>query len=120
MSTQEDFIGFALRGSAAQRAADAVIGEARKRSGLKAVRGRNALFVSECRGYARQFAREQGQVSIEDVRRWAEARGLAPSHPNGWGAVFKTPEWRVVGFELSSIPSAHRRRVLIWALKTGA
>ena len=77
----------------------------------------NASFLDVIRAVARDIARDTGSVSANDLRAYALEHGLAPDHPNAWGAVFKGGEWRALGYVQSSIPSRHAGMIREWALK---
>jgi hypothetical protein len=77
-------------------------------AGIELVASRNAAFLRRCREYAIT-------VSIEDVRDFAQAQGLLPTHPNAWGAVFKTAAFTPVGYCRNNLESAHARTVRRWA-----
>lgn len=74
-----------------------------------------AEFLAECRAVAMQVARRNGQVSINDVR---QAVSVPPGvHPSVLGAVFKTKQFKVVGYTQAEHPGAHARIVRVYSLK---
>jgi hypothetical protein len=83
--------------------------------GIERVASRNVEFLRRCREFALAVCISSGSVTIEDVRDFARAQGLVPTHPNAWGAVFKTADFEPVGYHVNTIESAHARTVRRWA-----
>ena len=75
---------------------------------------RDAEFLSECRTVARRVAMERGQVSINDIRE----RVALPANvnPSVFGAVFKSRDFRAVGYTEATHKAAHARAVRVYAL----
>jgi hypothetical protein len=88
-----------------------------KEHGMSRVESHNSHFMAEARKVARSFALSGGEVTIEEVRRYLEERGIAPRHPNAWGTVFKGAEWICTGFKPSGISSARGRMIRYWKLR---
>jgi len=89
----------------------------RKAEGLDRAESGAGDFVPLMRKVAHRIATEQGSVCSDDLRRYAAEHGIAPSHPNGWGAVFRAGAgFRLIGRRKSTWPSAHRREVKVWAV----
>lgn len=107
-------------------------GVRRKRDGQAQVEStiHNYTFIRAMRSMAVNIAHAKcgfqgddliGFVNADDLREYADARGIEPDHPNAWGAVFrsaptgyrfeKTGEWRQ-----SRIPSNHGREIPTWAV----
>ena len=86
-----------------------------KERGRELVETNNAEFVATMRSYAVAFAVTYGKVTSDDCREEAALRGIAPEHPNAWGAVFNTPLLKTVGFTTSRTPSCHARTIRVWA-----
>lgn len=76
---------------------------------------RDAEFLSRCRALAVEVARQQGTVSINDIR--AQVRLPAEMHPSVLGAVFKTKQFEACGFTEATHPQAHARVIRIYKLK---
>ena len=91
-------------------------GKLAKEQGLDLVERHSEGFVQAARRYARTFASLNGTVTADDVRRWADAHGLAPSHPNAWGAVFRG-DFVHTGYTQSTITSNHARTIKVWRLR---
>lgn len=91
----------------------------RKRRGLARVERKHFLFVEAARHIARRLARQFGTVTSDQVREEAARGGLAPQHPNAWGAVFKSGEFVRVGEAQSKLASANGRRISVWRLREG-
>lgn len=90
-------------------------GAGRKADGLDRVTATHATFVTRLRAVAQAHAQRYGVVHIDDVRRLAAELGLAPHHPNAWGAIFRGPGWRKVGERASAVPSNHAHVSPLWA-----
>ncbi len=75
---------------------------------------RDSDFLSQCRAEAERIAKENGQVSINDIR---QAIPLpAHLHPSVLGAVFRSKKFRPVGFTEASHAAAHARVVRVYSL----
>ena len=97
-----------------RRQLDLYAGQQAKAEGLRRIEAHHPDFLAEVRAFARQVSARRGWVSIDDLRVEARARGLAPRHPNAWGAVFKESGWQQVGRRASAFPSNHAREVRTW------
>lgn len=97
-----------------QLSLDSARGEALKREGQASVASANAEFVGLLREEAIRLSRSQGQVDMDALRLWAEARGLRPTHCNAYGAVFLGPHWRQIGFKKSQLASSRGRIIRVW------
>lgn len=75
---------------------------------------RDAEFLTECRSLAKRVAMERGQVSINDVRERIELP--VNMNPSVFGAVFKTREFKPVGYTEAKHKSAHARAVRVYSL----
>lgn len=67
------------------------------------------------RNVARQLARQQGTVTIDDVRRRIEVGQEVDKRV--FGAVFMGKKWECVGYKKSTVPTSHSRPVGIWRYK---
>lgn len=75
----------------------------------------HANLLERCRALAVSIAKHQGSVSINDIRASVD---LPPgTHPSVLGAVFRTRQFRAVGFVEALHPAAHARIVRVYALK---
>lgn len=75
---------------------------------------RDADFLAHCRTVAVAHAQQYGSVSINDVReRVAVPIGM---HPSVFGAVFKSKQFKAVGFTEAKHASAHARVVRVYQL----
>ena len=86
-------------------------------SGLSSVAHHCETFLDAVRTEAHRLALERGQVTIDDLRAWANDNGLLPHHPNAWGAVFREPGWQCVGHAQSHLVTNHGREVKVWRLR---
>jgi hypothetical protein len=74
-----------------------------------------AVPMGRLRAYAKTFARAHGEVSSDDVRRWAEQHGIEmPS--NAWGSLFRGLEWQHVRWQQSRKRTNNARRIQVWRL----
>lgn len=87
--------------------------------GIEQVSLNNASFLETMRGVARMICREKGEVTADDLREWADANHVEPSHPNCWGAVFHKSQFEFVRFTRSRLPQGHGNRQIVWRLKSG-
>ena len=90
--------------------------------GIARVEENNGTWLERMRGKARNLARHNGQVNIDELRQWSaylEAdHGIVARHPNAWGAIFKSDEWEQTGtYQASTRISSHARRIWNWRLK---
>lgn len=89
-------------------------GHTLKLFGLERVARHNPDFIFIVRRYAEQHSRKYGSVTSDDCRLWANSNDIYPLHHNAWGAVFRGPHWKPVGFTQSKIPSNHARTIRVW------
>jgi hypothetical protein len=77
---------------------------------------RDHQFLERCRALAVLVCKQQGQVSINDIRAFIE---VPPGvHPSVLGAVFRTKQFRKVGLTEAVHPQAHARVVRVYSLTT--
>ena len=77
---------------------------------------RDHQFLERCRALAVLICRQQGRVSINDIRAFIE---VPPGvHPSVLGAVFRTKQFCKVGFTEATHPQAHARVVRVYSLAT--
>lgn len=81
-------------------------------AGIAQVSMGKEAWLAMVRQSAREIAQSAGRVTINDLRE----RFALPmdAHPNLWGAVFKSKEFRVIGFDTATHPQAHARRVCVY------
>lgn len=92
----------------------AEIGRALRDAQLDLFQVRDAVFLDHCRALAVLVAKEQGKVSINDIR--ARIQIPAHMHPSVLGAVFKTKQFQAVGYTEATHPQAHARVVRVYQL----
>jgi len=75
-----------------------------------------AGLINAGRIIAKEIAREQGTVTIDDVR---ERLGVLPVTVDlrALGAVFKEPGWECVGYKKSKRRECHHRPIGVWRWK---
>lgn len=94
--------------------------------GIASVASHNQVpFLGAIRERAAQLAEENGTVGADELRAWADERGIAPDHPNAWGAVFRLcprdgRRWVECGRRKSNWTSAHARKITIWQMYSDA
>lgn len=91
-------------------------GESAKEEGKARVESHNQDFIESMRNLALYLAQTNGFVTTDQLHEWADSRGIAPRHPNAFGAIFRGPQWRSAGFVKSKRPSAHARMIREWVL----
>jgi hypothetical protein len=75
---------------------------------------RDADFLAQCREIAAQICRQQGSVSINDVR--AAINLPAELHPSVLGAVFRGKKFTAIGYTEAAHKAAHARVVRVYKL----
>lgn len=90
------------------------IGRAIRDAQLNLFQARDAVFLARCRLLAAEVCRKQGTVSINDIRAGIELP--AEMHPSVLGAVFKTKQFKAVGYTEATHPQAHARVVRVYQL----
>lgn len=89
-------------------------GRALKDDGLASVSENNTEFLAIMRAEARRISDVRGWVTSDDLRVYASQLDLEPTHQNAWGAIFRGPQWKVVGHRKSAVPGNHAREIKIW------
>jgi hypothetical protein len=82
--------------------------------GCALVEANNHEFVEAMRFHAKEFIKQAGSVSVDELRAKALELRLKPTHQNAWGSIFRTKDFKAVGFKKSQVQSNHSRRVIIW------
>ena len=86
--------------------------------GIEKVEKNNKHFTYNCRAWALTYAKTLGTVTSDDVRQWCCLHNLTPTHPNAWGAIFRTKQLKWNGKMVASTrPSNHGRLIKIWVLR---
>jgi len=75
---------------------------------------RDTAFLSRCRALAVEICRQQGTVSINDIR--AQLQIPADMHPSVLGAVFRNKQFQKVGLIEAIHPQAHARVIRVYSL----
>ena len=81
---------------------------------LSLFEARDAVFLARCRAIAADICRQQGSVSINEVRQRVDIP--AGMHPSVLGAVFKSKKFKAIGFTEATHPQAHARVVRVYQL----
>lgn len=81
---------------------------------LAAIEAKRHEWLQKARLKAMMIALQKKSVTINDLR---EVISLPEDfHPNTWGAVFKSKDFKPIGFDQARHPAAHARIVRIYAL----
>ena len=92
-------------------------GERAKREGIARAESRDLSLAERLRDQARRIAREQGSVTIDDVRDYADANGIAVPSPSFWGSVIRaTHGFVVIDYEKSRRAAKHSHLQPRWGL----
>ena len=89
-------------------------GKALKDAGIKKVSAHNSEWLAHARRMARLHLWLNDTVDADWLR---NAMLWEPTHPNAWGAVFKSGEFEPCGWKASTTPSCHGRMIRVWRLK---
>ena len=92
----------------------AALGRALRDAQLTLFERRDSEFLEHCRALAVEVCRQQGTVSINDIR--AQLRLPAETHPSVLGAVFRSKKFKAVGFTEATHKAAHARVVRVYKL----
>ena len=79
-----------------------------------------ADWLQRVREVALSHAKAKGVVTIDDLRRWADAHDDQPKSPSGWGPVFQAEGWEAVSEQRSTYSSNKSRMVKVWAIAAPA
>jgi hypothetical protein len=82
--------------------------------GIESVSSHNTEWIDRARAIARQLIVYRLQVTADELR--FVMGDDEPDHPNAWGAVFKTKEFKRIGFKQSATKTRHAAIVGIWTL----
>ncbi len=95
--------------------ADLTAGRAMRERQLDIFEQQDHLFLERCRALAVLVCKQRGEVSINDIRFFMEV----PSgvHPSVLGAVFRTKQFKSVGYTEAVHPQAHARVVRVYKLQ---
>lgn len=93
----------------------ASIGASLRDSQLALFETRDAEFLDRCRTLAVEVCRQQGSVSINDIRDRMSIP--AQMHPSVLGAVFRSKQFQAIGFTEATHKQAHARVIRVYKLK---
>lgn len=74
----------------------------------------HSTWVDEAREVAKKLARNNGQVSSDEVLDYYPRPDDV--HPNATGSIFREKCWKRIGYKQSERPSAHARVIGIYQL----
>lgn len=98
---------------------DLPLGEKLRDDGVKQVSEHNKAFISCMRAIADYLINRDGQTTTDDLRMYAEAHDIKPSHHNAWGCIFREKKYKAIGHIKSIYASNHAREIKIWTIKEG-
>jgi hypothetical protein len=75
----------------------------------------NHQFLAVMRKQAAKIASKSSRVCAGDLRSYCQHHEIEPESSNAWGAVFKRPDWRPIGYRVSVTPSRRGGVQRIWA-----
>lgn len=75
----------------------------------------NDQFIAIMRSQARKIFSKSGRVCADDLRTYCGQHEIEPESSNAWGCVFKTGDWRPIGYRSSLTPSRKGGVQRIWA-----
>ena len=86
--------------------------------GVARVKAKNADFIATLKGAARMIARKNGTVCADDLRKWADEKGMIPTSCNAWGVIFcRNKDFKLVGYSRSTLVQGHGNLQRVWALR---
>jgi len=95
--------------------ADLTAGRAMRERQLDIFEQQDHQFLERCRALAVLVCTQRGEVSINDIRAIIE---VPPGvHPSVLGAVFRTKQFKSVGYTEAVHPQAHARVVRVYKLQ---
>ena len=86
----------------------------RQAAGLASIEVNHSTWLQIMRERARIVSNEQGCVTADDLRWYADTNNLWPTHQNAWGAVFKGRGWKAIGTIQSAYVTNHGRLIRKW------
>jgi len=105
----------------AQTAFDLEAALAAREEGVKKVASKNATFIETMRGVARLICHRQGTVTADDLKAWAAANDMQPTHYNAYGAIFCSKAWKAefefVRYVKSRQVQGHGNLIREWRLR---
>lgn len=72
----------------------------------------NAQWLDTARMHAHAYAYAHGSVTTDNIRPMLPP----PKSAAAWGAIFRGPDWRCIGWVRSELVSNHGRSIRKWAL----
>ena len=75
----------------------------------------NHQFLAIMRKQATKIANTSSRVCADDLRSYCSRHEIQPESSNAWGSVFKSTEWRPIGYRSSLTPSRKGGVQRIWA-----
>lgn len=82
--------------------------------GLQLLESNHEDWLEHMRDIARQLSVRHGEVTTDDLRRYADERNLHPASPNAWGNVLRGADWVAIGRRTSRVASNHARKITVY------
>lgn len=96
-------------------------GVALKDAALSGLERTNAEILAAVRSALVEMGR-WGPVDADDARDWlarqVDGEAWMKRRKDWMGALFRTGEWKAVGWKISRAPENHARPIRVWRLKT--
>lgn len=80
--------------------------------GMALLDSNHTEWLAHMRDIARQIAERHGEVSTDDLRRYADETDMHPDSPNAWGNVLRGRGWIPIGRQTSKVASNHARKII--------
>jgi hypothetical protein len=94
---------------------DSAASDAAKAHGMQVAAEKKPLTLEFARKIALEICSVGKCISIDDVLKECEKRGVDPNLGAASGSLFKTPDWRFTGIrEKSTRVSNHSREIKVW------
>lgn len=74
----------------------------------------NHQFLAIMRKQATKIANTSSRVCADDLRSYCKRHEIQPESSSVWGTVFKTEDWRPLGYRASITPSRRGGVQRIW------
>lgn len=90
-------------------------GRDRRDAGIERVARPNQEWLEAVRAEARRICGWKGHVTADDLQAWVRTSAIGPpTHHNAWGAVFKEPGWKPVGWRNSTRAKRQAGSIRMW------
>lgn len=87
-------------------------------AGIRRVSDNNREFLAVMRAVAKEICQKRGWVCADDLRAWAKANNIEPTHYNAFGAILTVKEFTPGEYIVSRQPQGHANRIRKWVLRS--